>query len=44
MKTSFLLLLVGLVMSSQAVFAHSGGTDANGCHAGTKTYHCHNRK
>ncbi len=23
-------------------FAHSGGTDGNGCHAGTKPYHCHN--
>ncbi|MER0344235.1 YHYH domain-containing protein [Vibrio vulnificus] len=26
--------------------AHSGGTDANGCHTNSKTgdYHCHNRK
>ena len=23
-------------------FAHSGGTDANGCHAGSQPYHCHN--
>jgi hypothetical protein len=22
-------------------FAHSGGLDANGCHAGSKPYHCH---
>nr|WP_297404051.1 YHYH domain-containing protein [uncultured Marinobacter sp.] len=21
--------------------AHSGGTDKNGCHAGSKPYHCH---
>ncbi len=21
--------------------AHSGGTDANGCHAGSQPYHCH---
>ncbi|MDO0945334.1 MULTISPECIES: YHYH domain-containing protein [Chromohalobacter] len=21
--------------------AHSGGTDENGCHAGSKPYHCH---
>ncbi|WP_271274618.1 YHYH domain-containing protein [Aliamphritea hakodatensis] len=21
--------------------AHSGGTDSNGCHSGTKAYHCH---
>lgn len=24
--------------------AHSGDTDQNGCHAGTKPYHCHNAK
>ncbi len=24
--------------------AHSGRTDANGCHAGSETYHCHNIK
>jgi hypothetical protein len=24
------------------VFAHSGGTDSNGCHAGSQPYHCHN--
>ncbi|WP_368059160.1 YHYH domain-containing protein [Marinobacter sp.] len=23
-------------------FAHSGGTDENGCHAGSEPYHCHN--
>ena len=22
-------------------FAHRGGSDANGCHAGSKPYHCH---
>lgn len=22
--------------------AHSGGTDDNGCHAGSEPYHCHN--
>ncbi|WP_245846320.1 YHYH domain-containing protein [Chromohalobacter canadensis] len=21
--------------------AHSGGTDEDGCHAGSKPYHCH---
>ena len=26
---------------SQNVLAHSGGTDANGCHAGSQPYHCH---
>ena len=24
------------------VFAHSGGTDQYGCHAGSQPYHCHN--
>ncbi|WP_231483447.1 MULTISPECIES: YHYH domain-containing protein [Alcanivorax] len=28
-------------MVSGAALAHSGGTDANGCHAGKKPYHCH---
>ncbi len=28
------------------IFAHSGGTDAKGCHKNRKTgeYHCHNKK
>ncbi|MEZ8088302.1 YHYH domain-containing protein [Vibrio sp. 1S139] len=34
-------LMIGV---SGLAFAHSGGTDANGCHAGTKPYHCHNKK
>ena len=25
-------------------YAHSGGTDSNGCHAGTQPYHCHTPK
>ena len=24
--------------------AHSGGTDSNGCHAGSQPYHCHDSK
>lgn len=32
------LLSVGLVAP---VSAHSGGTDANGCHAASHPYHCH---
>ncbi|MED5387427.1 MAG: YHYH domain-containing protein [Pseudomonadota bacterium] len=28
-------------MVSGGALAHSGGTDANGCHAGSKPYHCH---
>ena len=45
MKKAVLVLLVSLGVASVA-FAHSGGTDANGCHTNHKTgdYHCHNRK
>jgi len=35
-------LFVALIPSS--VLAHSGGTDSNGCHAGSEPYHCHNSK
>ena len=34
MSISFIILL-------QAAIAHSGGTDAYGCHAGRLPYHCH---
>ncbi len=32
-----------LTLSSAFAFAHSGGTDKNGCHTDHKTgtYHCH---
>ncbi|WP_156943547.1 YHYH domain-containing protein [Ensifer sp. WSM1721] len=32
-----------LLSSATYVFAHSGGTDENGCHTNHKTgsYHCH---
>lgn len=33
------MLLSSVVMSEG--LAHSGGLDANGCHAGSKPYHCH---
>jgi hypothetical protein len=26
------------------VFSHSGGTNSEGCHAGSRPYHCHNAK
>ena len=44
-KFIFVLTLVALGSTSMA-FAHSGGTDSNGCHTNSKTgeYHCHNRK
>jgi micrococcal nuclease len=39
-----ILAFVFLLISPQNVFAHSGRTDANGCHTNRKTggYHCHN--
>ena len=42
-KFSVTALIVGLVVSFAPVVvsAHSGGTDANGCHAGSQPYHCH---
>lgn len=27
--------------SNSPVFAHSGGLNSQGCHAGSKPYHCH---
>lgn len=33
-------LLLSLAARSYAL-AHSGGLDSNGCHAGSKPYHCH---
>lgn len=37
---------LGLLLFSGFVFAHSGGTDAQGCHTNRKTgdYHCHGSK
>ena len=43
-KTLFIsYVLSGLVVLNSAsdTLAHSGGTDANGCHAGSQPYHCH---
>lgn len=41
MKKAILTAL--LALASMAALAHSGGTDANGCHRNHKTgdYHCH---
>ena len=33
-----------LVIFSSELLAHSGPTDSDGCHAGSKPYHCHNQK
>ncbi|MFM5267866.1 YHYH domain-containing protein [Aeromonas caviae] len=40
MKKIIALLFSSLLIVGVA-HAHSGGTDSNGCHAGTKPYHCH---
>ena len=37
-------LLFILVIFSSELLAHSGRTDSDGCHAGSKPYHCHNEK
>jgi len=39
---NLLLILVSATLATTAV-AHSGGTDAAGCHTNSKTgvYHCH---
>lgn len=37
-----LLLIISLAsITPSVVIAHSGGLDANGCHAGSRPYHCH---
>ena len=37
------LLVIMATLFSLSAFAHSGGTDASGCHYNHKTgvYHCH---
>ena len=37
-------LLFILVIFSGELLAHSGRTDSDGCHAGSKPYHCHINK
>lgn len=38
-----LIAMMFILVTSQLAIAHSGGTDANGCHTNHKTgdYHCH---
>ncbi|WGI22374.1 YHYH domain-containing protein [Amylibacter sp. IMCC11727] len=42
MKNLIITAILALTVSLpyQAI-AHSGGTNAAGCHAGSKPYHCH---
>ena len=37
----FTLSLLGLVVISSQSYAHSGGLNSQGCHAGSRPYHCH---
>ncbi|MBL4799312.1 MAG: YHYH domain-containing protein [Oleispira sp.] len=39
-----IILFIAISSASLTSFAHSGGTDSEGCHSGSKEYHCHNRK
>lgn len=43
MKTTMAFILGLFLIGSTPAFAHSGGTDASGCHTNHKTggYHCH---
>ncbi len=38
---SILGVLAFSLLVPPPALAHSGGTDANGCHAGSQPYHCH---
>ncbi|MER9596675.1 MULTISPECIES: YHYH domain-containing protein [unclassified Mesorhizobium] len=44
MKSAILAVLAALTLAfATSAYAHSGGTDSNGCHKNHKTgdYHCH---
>ncbi len=41
MKMLIASILILSIMTTNVGFAHSGGTDSNGCHAGSQPYHCH---
>lgn len=41
MISKYLFITIVLSIFTSNAFAHSGGTDDRGCHAGTKPYHCH---
>ena len=38
-----LTILSACLAFSPSAIAHSGGTNSDGCHAGSQPYHCHNR-
>jgi hypothetical protein len=37
------IIAIGFIslFSASLAFAHSGGTNKSGCHAGSQPYHCH---
>ena len=37
----FISSSLAILQNNFVASAHSGGTDANGCHAGSQPYHCH---
>ncbi|WP_343529308.1 YHYH domain-containing protein [Yokenella regensburgei] len=41
-----MILAVSILMFSTLIYAHSGGTNSEGCHTKKSTgeYHCHNKK
>lgn len=44
MKQVIMLMLTLSMLAPTVASEHSGGTDSNGCHAGTQPYHCHSSK
>lgn len=36
------IIVATLISTNLDVYGHSGGTNSEGCHAGSKPYHCHN--
>lgn len=44
MYRGFVIALMIFGLATNPAFAHSGGTDSRGCHAGSQPYHCHNSK
>lgn len=41
MRAVLVAFLCVSFIATNISYAHSGGTDANGCHGGSQPYHCH---
>lgn len=37
----YIAIFLALTLTPTQALSHSGGTDSNGCHAGSQPYHCH---